>query len=141
MGWYYNPVSGALTQDSGVQAWLQDVGSNIGLSAGWHRLKVPDNASELQAAADAVHEYPKGKPPTTNVPTQLANSAGGVPGISAITGAATNVNTFLSRLTSAALWIRVGEFVLGALLMLSGALKLSGSSADIKDIAKMAVLK
>lgn len=54
-------------------------------------------------------------------------------------GALTNINEFLSRLTSVNTWIRVGEFVLGAMLILAGALKLSGSSGDLGDIAKMAV--
>lgn len=62
------------------------------------------------------------------------NAATTVPGI----GAITDVNAFLSRLTSMNTWIRVGEFILGALLILAGALKLSGQSADIGDITKMA---
>lgn len=53
-------------------------------------------------------------------------------------GAITDVNNFLSRLTSMNTWVRVGEFVLGALLILAGALKLSGQSSDIGDAVKLA---
>jgi hypothetical protein len=48
-----------------------------------------------------------------------------------------DVTSFLSRLTALNTWIRVGEFVLGALLLIAGALHLSGQSADLRDIAKL----
>lgn len=71
------------------------------------------------------------------VPGAAAKGAEGLYKIPVI-GALTNVTDFLSRLTSMNTWIRVGEFVLGALLILAGALKLSGQSADLGDIAKLA---
>lgn len=61
-----------------------------------------------------------------------------VPGAKAVTGAVTDVGNFLSRLTSINTWIRVGEFILGAMLILAGALKLSGQDASLKTIAKTA---
>jgi len=76
--------------------------------------------------------------------TQAGLSAANVPGagivkaISNPIGAITDINNFLSRLTSVNTWIRVGEFVLGALLILAGALKLSGASSDLADVAKLA---
>ena len=38
-------------------------------------------------------------------------------GVNKVTGAATSVGDFLSRLTSANLWMRVGEFVAGIVLL------------------------
>lgn len=54
-------------------------------------------------------------------------------------GALTDVNTFLSRLTSPNTWIRAGEFILGALLILSGALTLAGKNGDVVTLAKKVV--
>jgi hypothetical protein len=54
-------------------------------------------------------------------------------------GAITDITGFLSRLTSANLWLRVGEFVLGALLILSGAMTLAGKNGDISAIVKTGI--
>lgn len=59
---------------------------------------------------------------TTGVPSPFA-------GIAAI-------GDFFNRLTQANTWVRVGETVLGILLIVSGLMKLSGVSSDLTDIAK-----
>lgn len=135
MSWYYNTESGALTTSGAVQGFFQDFQSAVGLGAGWHKLNIPANATESAAAAEAVKEFPTGKTPTTNVATQVANSAGGIPGASALT----DVNSFLSRLTSANTWIRIAEFTLGVLLILSGALTLANKNGDVISLAKKVV--
>lgn len=76
---------------------------------------------------------------TQSLAQHTANAANrAIPGAKAVTGAITDVNSFLSRLTSVNTWIRVAEVLLGAMLIMAGALKLSGSSADLSDIAKTA---
>lgn len=88
----------------------------------------------------AVNAYLKvgAKNASTPVPGIQIKPGGGVAVSNPVTGALTDVNSFLSRLTSANTWLRVGEFVLGALLILAGALKLSGASSDLADVAKLA---
>lgn len=72
--------------------------------------------------------------------TAAATSAGGgLPGTSLgnpLSGIQA-VGDFFARLTDLNTWIRVGEFVLGALLLIAGALRLSGAPADLRDIAKL----
>jgi hypothetical protein len=135
MSWYYNTETGALTSSGAVQGFLQDFQATLGFGVGWHKLNIAANATGVQAAAEAVKEFPAGKAPTTNTATQIANSAGALPGA----GTLTEVNSFLSRLTSANTWIRVGEFTLGALLILSGALTLANKNGDITSIAKKVI--
>lgn len=73
--------------------------------------------------------------------TATQHLAGHVPVVGAAQSAVTNVNDFLSRLTSGNTWLRIGEFILGALLLLAGAMHLSGRNADLSDLAKLAVPK
>jgi hypothetical protein len=135
MSWYYNTESGALTSSGAAQGFFQDIQSAVGLGAGWHKLNIPATDTGTQAAAEAVKEFPTGKAPTTSVGQQVVNAT---PGVSQVAGAATDVNTFLSRLTSPNLWLRVGEFILGAILILSGTMKLTGNGGDLGDMAKLA---
>lgn len=84
------------------------------------------------AAAKATGEQPGG--PNSN----LAKPSSALGSAKDIVGRAIDINGFLSLLTSANTWIRVGEFVLGAMLILAGALHITGQSADIRDISKLA---
>jgi hypothetical protein len=67
----------------------------------------------------------------------LKNATSHVPIVGPVVGAATNVNDFLSKLSSPNTWLRIGEFVLGALLLLAGAMHLTGMNSDLGDIAKL----
>lgn len=55
-----------------------------------------------------------------------ASQVAGNTGTPDVTGALTDVNEFLSRLTSPNTWLRIAEFILGSFLILAGALKLAG---------------
>lgn len=50
-----------------------------------------------------------------------------------------SIGDFFSRLSQANTWIRVGEVILGIMLITSGVLHISGADADITGIAKSAV--
>lgn len=70
-------------------------------------------------------------------------TAGGQPG--AANGGGINISSWgdalvdiEKRVTDPQWWLRVGEFAIGALLILSGVLRLTGGSGDLKDIAKVA---
>lgn len=66
------------------------------------------------------------------------NFAAGVPGAGLLSGISA-IGDFFARLTEANTWIRIGEFLIGAMLIISGVLHFSGKSADIKDIAGTAL--
>ena len=137
MSWFYNSWSGELTHASGVDALAYQAAIHTG--AGWHELKVPDSATEAQAAADAVKEVPGGTTPTTslgqglaNLPGAAAQAAGAsVPGLS-------QVGSFFGSLTQAATWIRVLKIVVGGLLLLEGIMRASGASKTVLSAGKAA---
>lgn len=90
----------------------------------WQNVNGPFSS---QAKAEAAIPDIQAKNPAPGILQQF-----NAPGV----GQIGNIADFLARLTSGNLWLRVGEFILGSLLILSGALKLSGASSDIGDIVK-----
>jgi len=127
--WFYNSATGQVILDTNA---ITAQGDKLRVAidpAQWHEYAT--NADML--AAIAAHHWP---PPqyqnsvaqnVANAPGQAAQLLTGLPAI----------GDFFQRLTQGSTWIRVGEFLLGALLLISGALHLSGRSADLKDIAKL----
>jgi hypothetical protein len=112
--WYYNTESGELTNGNN----LENLGNNLLGGLGWHELNIPGSATEAQAAAEAVKEFPAGKTPTTSLATGAANAVSNETGISA-TGVAA-IGDFFSRLGKANTWLRVAEAVAGFLLLALG---------------------
>jgi len=140
MPWFYNSYSGKLVHESPPAPGFYVYEAALKTGTGWHELNVPDNATQAQAqaAANAIPGGATAQQPNAsigdlakNVPGQAAGKAG-----SSVVGALTDVNSFLSRLTSPNLWLRIGEFVLGALLILSGTMKLTNHGGDLGDIVK-----
>lgn len=129
MAWWYNTESGALTSAGGIQSFFQQIQGDVGLGAGWHHLKISDNATGAQAAAEAKKEFPNGAPPTTDVGKQVVQETsqiatgdptaitGAVDGLSAI-GAA--LHTFVSAVTDGKMWRSLAWVILGLLLVLGG---------------------
>lgn len=124
MPWFFNTVSGELTHvASGLVGDLISGPYRIGL--GWHELKVASNATEAVAAADATKEFPNAPAPTTSLSKGLSNEPAGV--ASAVTG--TNYETLI---------LRVGEILLGIVLIGVGVAKITGTENVISTAAKTA---
>jgi hypothetical protein len=132
--WYYNTETGQLTQGNN----LENLGNNLVGGAGWHELNISGSATQAQAAAEAVKEFPKGKAPTTAgiTPQRVASTAAGeaasATGISSVTG-------FLSTLGDANLWIRVVKIVAGSVILFIGVAHMTGLDSKITGIAGKAV--
>jgi hypothetical protein len=125
--WYYNTESGKLENGNN----FDNLGNNLFGGLGWHELNISGSASETQAAAEAVKEFPTGKTPTTSTVKAVENQTPGTP-----LGGVAAIGDFFQRLTQENTWIRTAEVVIGALLIISGLMKLSGAGADIGDIVK-----
>lgn len=127
--WYYNTESGQLTHGNNIL----NLGNNLLGGLGWHELNIPGNATEAQAAAEAVKEFPNGKKPTAagitpgRVVQNAVNQAGtsfSIPGLGTI-------GDFFSGLTQANLWVRILKGVIGGALILIGTAKLTGVEKGI----------
>jgi len=137
MTWFYNSYTGKLVHEDPPAPGYYVYQAALKTGTGWHEVNVPPDATQAQAraAANAIAGGAPAQAPNAsigdlagNIPATAASKATGVP--------IANVEEFLSRLTSANLWLRVGEFILGALLILSGTLKLTNHGGDIGDIVK-----
>ena len=125
--WYYNTSSGDLANEGGPIGTLGGLLNTNLPGSGWHELNVPGTATEAQAAAAAMKEFPGAAKPTTSTGTALAQQLGSQTGIpNPLTGLAA-IGDFFGRLTSANLWERVGEVVLGIILIAVGLAKLTGA--------------
>lgn len=113
MPWFYNSYSGELSHASGLNSFAYEAILHTG--TGWHELKIPDSATEAQAAAEAVKENPKGAKPTTSI----AGGAGNL-GNAATGGISGDVKDFLGIFTQGNTWMRVGEGLLGIVLIAVG---------------------
>lgn len=123
MPWLYNSVTGDVEHQSTAE-YLADASLNI---AGWDhltKLPIPDADTTAQALAYVKAQQAKGKlkgpAPTTSSATANQNAqkyvAATVPGGAALAA----VGDFLGRLTQAATWERVGEVLLGLVLIAVG---------------------
>jgi len=85
----------------------------------WYNIRGPYTT---QAQADAAIPGIQAAHPAKGAASQAARNTG----TPDVTGAITDVNEFLSRLTSINTWIRVAEFVIGAALITVGILRMTG---------------
>lgn len=137
--WYYNTESGQLTQGNN----LENLGNNLVGGAGWHELNVPGSATQAQAAKEAVREFPKGKAPTSqgvanpsaDAGRAAAQTVGGNP--LAFLG---DIANFFGDLSQASTWIRIAKVLVGGVLLIVGAARLTGASKVVDTAAKAAPL-
>lgn len=123
MPWLYNSVTGDVEHVNSAE-YLADAAENI---AGWEhmtKLPIPDADTTAQALAYVKAQQGAGKLKGAAATTSSAQAntnasqyvAQNVPGGSALVA----VSDFLGRLTQAKTWERVGEVLLGLLLIAVG---------------------
>lgn len=137
MPWFYNSDSGKLVHEDPPSPGYYAYEGALHTGLGWHELTVADSASfaQAQAAAKALNAGPVqgsgasigqlAQNEAGSLPGQVAGgvASSGLPGLS-------QVGDFFSRLTEKSTWIRIGEVLLGAALIIVSAAKLfAGTSA------------
>lgn len=107
------------------------------IAAGWIG---PGTWQQAQSAIADYQQATKGTPAgnATKAAKDAANAAKKVASANPLSGLQA-IGDFFSRLTQANTWLRVGEVVLGVMLITSGILKLTGADGDLSGIAKTAV--
>lgn len=129
MTFFYNSNTGGVVNASPPDPnyFLYEFDLHLGI--GWHSYP---SQSAMMADITKNH-WPQ---PTTSVPKAIGNSIntikGNIPSVPGIT----SVTQFLSQLTNANLWLRIGEFVLGLALIGVGLAKLTGTENVISNTAK-----
>lgn len=120
--WYYDTETGQLTQGNN----LENLGNNLVGGAGWHELNIPGSATQAAAAAEARKEFPSGKPPTTApiTPARVAGTAAQEAGLGA------------SGIWGSVPWLRIGEIILGLVLIAVGVAKMTDAVPAATRIAK-----
>jgi len=132
MPWLYNTHTGDVEHQNEAE-WLLDQAT--GSWSGLVNLGIPDNASSAQAMA-AAQKYAAAHHTTTpttssaqanqNAEQYLTSS---VPGLS-------QVGDFFSRLTSANTWLRIGEGLLGVVLIAVGIARITNAVPIATKIAR-----
>jgi hypothetical protein len=113
-GWFYNQYSGSLNR-------VPTIGEAPYLipGTGWHELHIPYSSTRDQAIADAKKEYPNGA----------------TPGGSLVGNAAQDI---IGGVNAGSVLLRVGEVILGIVLIAVGVAKLTGTSNIISTALKVA---
>lgn len=124
MPWFFNTISGELANEAGVAALPYEIGPS------WHSLKIPATDTFTQAAADAKKEFPNSPPATGGLAPGLGQVPAGA--VAAATGAsysgiANAASGFITGIESGNFWLRIGEGLLGILLIAVSLAKLSGA--------------
>lgn len=130
--WYYNTESGELTHGNN----LLNLGNNLFGGLGWHELNIPGTATEAQAAAEAVKEFPKGKPPTTSLATGAANTVPNVAG--SLLGTLADFLGLPSgtHISGKALLVRGTKIIVGGLLLIIGLVHITGAGGAAAGVAR-----
>lgn len=134
-GWFYNDVSGVVRYDSGAAYFADILARSFG--TGWH------GPYKTEALADAHAGIQGATAINSPNPLQAASNAlkneakQVVPGA----GSIADVGDFFHRLTEPQTWTRVGEVVLGGILVYAGVRALSHGSATAGVAARKSATK
>jgi hypothetical protein len=114
MPFFYNSSSGSTVEEAGVLGFLGTLQTNFGI--GWHEYASYDDVLA------AVKAHPGWPAPTGQFTRRaVSNTLGAdVPGakqVGDISGGLAGVDAFLSEVSSASLWVRVGEVIAGLILL------------------------
>lgn len=132
--WWFNTKTGDFFAQDGSHS-LEGLSSST--FQFWTDLGIPSTETFAQAQAVARLKFP-GSPTTgKNLTSQgVSTPSSGNKSFTPLAGLDA-IGSFFNKLGDPNTWIRVSEFIIGALLIISGALQLSGKSGDLKDIAKL----
>lgn len=124
MAWFYNSISGELGKHDGIDALAYEAALHSG--TGWHELHIADSATFAQAATEAKKEVPGGQTPTGSQTKGLQQAPGGV------------AQEVFHGLNVSNVILRIGEVILGVVLIGVGIAKITGSDNIISSAAKVA---
>jgi len=114
----------------GSEAEAEKKPNSVNLLTSWFvNAIIADYAAALKEQAQPGGKNANILNPGTALKAGESYVANSIPGLATI-------GDFFGRLSQGTTWIRVGEVLLGALLIMSGVMKLSGASGDIKDIVR-----
>ena len=137
MSWYYNSDTGAVQQQLQAVAWL-----DLHAGLGWH--------GPFATKQDALNFYTQGKAANpgwkapsglgSNIINSVATAAGNAVGQAGpvgnpLTGLAA-IGDFFSRLSQANTWLRLGEGILGIMLIAVGVARMTRAVPAATRIAK-----
>lgn len=131
-GWFYNDVTGVVRHDS-YGAYYADLLARA-LGTGWH------GPYKTEAQADAHAGVTGAKDINSDNPLSAANNALNNAASQAVPGIA-DVGDFAHRLTESSTWIRVGEVLLGGILVYAGVRALSHGSSTVGVGARQSATK
>lgn len=124
MAWYYNSDSGKVSEQNETIAWL-----DLHAGLGWH--------GPFKTKQDALNYYntnkgknPGWKPPTDSVGKALEQDAAGTLG---------SIVDPIGKFNVGGWFVRIGEILLGIVLIGVGVAKLTGAGNVISKVAKVAV--
>jgi hypothetical protein len=130
MSWYYDSNSGAVQNSA---SWDPITWAQVHSGFGWHG-PFPSKQAALNYYSANKAANPGWKAPA-GIASNIKNSVTNNPVTNTVTAPFLSVGQFLSKLGNPNLWIRVGEFTIGAALLIVGLAHLTGADSTAMKIA------
>jgi hypothetical protein len=135
-GWFYNDVSGVVRFDQGA-AYAADTLAEL-LGTGWHGPYKTQALADAHTGVKGASALPNKTDPLTAANNALKNAAqNAVPGAAGVA----DVGDFFHRLTEKETWTRVGEVILGGILVYAGVRALTHGSTVAGSTARSSATK